>query len=184
MKKAIYNQSGTRQIVDTGYKMFDNQTNCLAVANSIANTMIGFYIRPYTETQCNNIDFPVGHLMEYDLKGYDLSGCPKTILAMIKSPKRREPVKFYQFCVYPPNRPRNVFGYGLCAADDTCLAFGLSTNENFVRYHLRVKKYRAIKEAMQYVSDLTDTTTLVSTGGWEECSEQGKILYDRWVEKK
>lgn len=183
MKKAIFTEDGMKQIVDTGYKLFDKQTNCLSPANCIANTMIGFYIRPYAETQSNCTDFPEGHLMECDLKGYDLRGCPRVILEMIRSPKRTEPVKFYQFYVYPPNRPRSVFGYGLCTADDVCLAIGLSTDERGNRYHYQVKKYCATKEAMQYVSDLTDTTPLLSMG-YGKFSKQGKTKYDLWVENK
>lgn len=184
MKKAIFNASGMKQIIDTGYKLFDKQTNSLSSANCIAHTMIGFYIRPYTETECNGQQFSEGHLMERDLAGYDLSSCPETILAMIRSAKRKEPVKFYQFYVHPYRLPYSVFGYGLCTADDTCLAVGLSTSERFNHYHYKVKKYRATKEAMQYVSDLTDTTVLTPAGHWTQLSEQGKTKYDLWVENK
>lgn len=49
MKKAIFNKLGTKQLVNTGYKTFDNQTNYIGTGNVIANTMLGYYVRPLSE---------------------------------------------------------------------------------------------------------------------------------------
>ena len=69
MKKAIYNRQGN-QVVETGHKTFDRQTNAISHGNIIANTMYGSYIRSYTETECNGFDFPVGHLFNVDMKPF------------------------------------------------------------------------------------------------------------------
>ena len=33
MKEAKFNKTGTRQLVDTGWKTFDRQTNCISTGN-------------------------------------------------------------------------------------------------------------------------------------------------------
>ena len=70
MKEAKYNKTGTRQIIDTGFKKFDKATNLISAGNVIANTQYGNFIRPYNMVLCNGNKFHKGHLMECDLKGF------------------------------------------------------------------------------------------------------------------
>ena len=64
-----WNKTGSRMLVDTGYKTFDKQTNDLTDGNAITNTQYSNYIRAYNQTTT-----PVGEtvaegtLQKYDLK--------------------------------------------------------------------------------------------------------------------
>ena len=49
-RKAIYNSRGN-QVIDTGFKRFDKETNCISYGNIIANTIYGNYIRQYNEVK-------------------------------------------------------------------------------------------------------------------------------------
>lgn len=66
MKKAIFNKLGTKQLVNTGYKTFDKQTNYIGTGNVIANTMLGFYVRPLTE-KLEGVKFDLQHFNNANL---------------------------------------------------------------------------------------------------------------------
>ena len=40
--------NGNKMKIETGHKTFDRQTNIISTGNIIANTLWGFFIRPYT----------------------------------------------------------------------------------------------------------------------------------------
>ena len=97
MKKAIYNKAGTRQLVNTGFKRFDVQTNCISTGNVLANTQLSYFIRPYGETKCNGYDFSEGHLMNADLKLFGRHHIPEDIEKLIRDKERKESVILYMF---------------------------------------------------------------------------------------
>lgn len=67
--KRQWNKTGMRQIINSGHKTFDNQTNVLDNSgNMIARTQYSHYIRNYNETQCNGETFKQGELQNYDMK--------------------------------------------------------------------------------------------------------------------
>lgn len=69
-EKAIYNKSGMKQIINTGFKEFDKQTNVITTGNVFANTQASSYIRSYHETECNGFTFEKGSLQDHDLKPF------------------------------------------------------------------------------------------------------------------
>jgi hypothetical protein len=96
MKKAEFNKKGTRQLVDTGWKTFDRQTNCISTGNVIANTQLSLYIRPYRETECNGLTFKPGELLEADLKAFGY-GPPDDIMHILRDRDREKSVILYMF---------------------------------------------------------------------------------------
>lgn len=54
--------------IETGCKTFDRQCTCISTGNQIGNCVYSNYIRPSTETVCNNTTFDKGHLQNYDLQ--------------------------------------------------------------------------------------------------------------------
>ena len=64
-RMAVYN-SRWNQVVDTGFKRFDKQTNCISKGNVIANTMFGCYIRPYNEVNNYGYVGKAGEFLKYD----------------------------------------------------------------------------------------------------------------------
>lgn len=98
MKKAIYNKRGN-QVVDTGWKEFDRQTNCIATGNVYANTQVSSFIRPWSETACNGHSFLEGHLMKYDMKQFDGYRIPTDIREILTDHNRQDSVILYMFFV-------------------------------------------------------------------------------------
>ncbi len=95
-------------VINSGFKAFDKATNALMLGNCIANSMLGWYIRSYEQTECNGFQNPKGHLMNYDLKMFRPYGLNakwaenfiksngKSILTMLntKGTQKREPFAF------------------------------------------------------------------------------------------
>ena len=104
MKKAEFNKRGTRQLVDTGWKTFDRQTNCISAGNVIANTQISTYVRPYRETECNGLTFKPGELMTLDLKPYVKYRIPEAILDLLEFKVRKDSLILYMFFTTPKGR--------------------------------------------------------------------------------
>lgn len=56
----------------TGHKDFDRAANSggglILTGNVISNSMYGFHVRAFNETECNGFTFPVGRLQQFDLK--------------------------------------------------------------------------------------------------------------------
>lgn len=99
MKKAKYNKRGTKQIIDSGWKLFDNQTNCISTGNVYASTQLSSFIRPYSQTECNGGVFQEGHLMQFDLKPFSQLGVPSEIMQVLKDVNRKDSVILYMFFV-------------------------------------------------------------------------------------
>ena len=103
MKKAIFNKRGTRQLIDSGYKLFDKQTNCICTGNVYANTQYSAIIRPYSQTRCNWTDFEPGQLMNTDLKPFRRYGIPNFMYDILTDQTRAESLILYMFFVTDSN---------------------------------------------------------------------------------
>ena len=99
MKKATWNKTGTRQLVNSGYRLFDKQTNCITTGNVYASTKYSGFIRPYTETKCNNHDFAKGELMHTDLRPFRRYGIPSYIYDILTDQTRAGSYILYMFFV-------------------------------------------------------------------------------------
>lgn len=79
MKSKFYtwSKSGNKMIINSDFKEFNKQTNCISQGNVIANTMYGNYIRPWNEEECNGAYFEQGHLFKYDLQFFSISSAIK-----------------------------------------------------------------------------------------------------------
>ena len=97
MKKAEFNKRGTKMLVDTGWKEFDRQTNCITAGNAVCNTQMSTYIRPFSETECNGLVFRPGELMAFDLKPYVKYGIPEAVLSLLEFKGRRDSLILYMF---------------------------------------------------------------------------------------
>lgn len=96
MKKAKFNKSGMKQLVDTGWRTFDRQTNCISTGNVVANTQLSLYIRPYRETECNGHTFQPGELLRADLKAFEYRP-PDDIMVILFDKDRKDSVILYMF---------------------------------------------------------------------------------------
>ena len=148
MKKAVYNKYGTRQIIDSGWKEFDRQTNFLATGNVIANTQISSFIRPWCETECNGFTRREGELMKYDLNQFGKWHIPADLLVTIKDKNRKESVILYLFYTMTKDRYVKPFGWVLTTKDHRYI------NSRVIREwgESYVKRSAALSEAIRYIT--------------------------------
>lgn len=66
MKKIVW-RNGMHQLIESGHKTFDRQTTLVSTGNQIGNTVLGWFIRSFAETECNGQTFKPGHLQNSDL---------------------------------------------------------------------------------------------------------------------
>lgn len=104
MKKAIFNKLGTKQLVDTGYKIFDNQTNYIGTGNVVANTMIGCYIRANWEGKAG---------VNFDINFFKIAGLriPQALLDYFENELR--PKSEILYCIFTRDKHgfKDVIGW-------------------------------------------------------------------------
>lgn len=142
MEKAIFNKSGMKQIVNSGYKLFDNQTNCITTGNVMSNTQYSSYIRPYKEVVNGYHIGKQGDFLKFDMKNFNR--IPKSIKNFLTDENRVDSVILYEFFVNR-NRRIDVIGYVLT-----------DKNHNLIKYYVEegnwyFKREMAIREAMKYI---------------------------------
>ncbi len=145
MKKANFNMAGTKQIINSDYKLFNKQTNCISYGNIIANTQYSSYIRPYGQTTCNNHNFLEGELMKSDLKHF--GNIPASIKDKLYAKDRKESYILYEFFVYR-NGIKDIIGYVL-----TDKKHKLITYEVLESYNNYNKRLSAILETLPYITN-------------------------------
>lgn len=107
-KYYTWNKRGSRIVIDTGYKTFDNYIVCINRGNVVGGGQLSCYIRPYTETKCNGYDFKLGELRDTDLSNFNnLWG---GVSEYVKSITNTRPCILYKFYTYKQGR-ENVVGY-------------------------------------------------------------------------
>ena len=147
MKESIYNKRGTRQLVDSGWKLFDRQTTLLSTGNVIAGTQVSSFIRPWRQRECGGRVNPKGHLTNFDMKPFRHFRVPGHIETVINDRNRSDSVILYMFFVRKDDSVR-PFGWALTTRNHELITSGVQrkSGENFQ------KRYKALKEAIAYVS--------------------------------
>lgn len=149
MKKRIWNKSGMKQIINSGWKLFDKQTNVITTGNVYANTQLSSYIRPWKETQCNGITYNEGYLMKYDLQQYwrFLSYVPKRIMNVLKDKERTESIILYMFFTTTNDR---IFPFCFVLTDYSHNLIDYSVVRGYKQSYC--KRFRAAQEAISYIT--------------------------------
>ena len=160
MKKAEFNKKGTKQLVDTCWKTFDRQTNCISTGNVVANTQLSLYIRPYQETECNGFTFKPGELMEVDLKSFTYRP-PDNIMDILRDKSREKSVILYMFST--SETVGNIVGKRMRVPFFWVITGG---NHRLVRRHIVYrhgaqmwKRQKAADEVLKYITDDDNETT-------------------------
>ena len=158
MKTARYNKTGTRQLVGTGWKEFDRQTNCITTGNAVCNTQMSTYIRPFSETECNGHVFRPGELMAFDLKPYVKYGIPEAVLSLLEFKGRKDSLILYMFFTTPKGQ-----------TEPEPFLWVLTTKEPHPRlkisrviYHFGqryTKRFKAEEEILKYITEGNDEGT-------------------------
>lgn len=140
-----------KQIINSGWKEFDRQTNCITTGNAICSTQESNYIRAYNDTECNGFQFEPGHLLKADLKGFSNQRIPKAILEVLNDHERKESVILYMFFIHDKHGHQEPF----CWAITTKYPEHKLVKYNIV-YGYRQnywKRYNAAQEAISYITD-------------------------------
>lgn len=144
MEKPIFNKRGTRQIINSKWKEFDNQTNLISTGNVISNTQYSSFIRPWKERKCNGCDFPEGQLMNFDLKFF--SNIPQAIEDYLRDKNREDNAILYRFSIC---RDEQCYPFCWIVTD--------SNNKLIMRRVIaeygesRAKRISAANEVMKYI---------------------------------
>ncbi len=151
MKKATYNNKG-RQIIASGWKRFDKQTNCITTGNAFCNTQVSSYIRPWKETECAELAFPKGQLMQFDMKPFTRHNIPTRIKEILLDKERQEEVILYIF--FTINREKHLEPFYWVVTD---------TQNNYIDGYLVVPTYchyfkrgDAASEILSYITNEDD----------------------------
>lgn len=152
MKKATWDNPNKMHI-ETGYKLFDKQTNVISHGNVFATTQASYYIRPYMETGCHGRNYKPGELGRADLQmifgehmqNYNL--LPWYMKQIIEDGNRESDVILYKFRVWKQGRER-IIGFVLTDADYNLIDYKAV---NYYGYSSYLKRHFAIIEAARYV---------------------------------
>ena len=121
-----WNKTGSRILINTGYKTFDKQTNDLTDGNAITNTQYSNYIRAYNNT-INPVGetVPEGTLQKYDLKYFNIDKMANSFICWLESVTENEPIILYEYFIYK-NGYKNIIGW-LVQEPKTRKIIGLKT---------------------------------------------------------
>ena len=138
-----------KQIINSGWKEFDKQTNCISTGNVYANTQYSSFIRPWKETECNGFTNPEGHLMNFDMKPFRNFRIPKCIMEILKNKERAESYILYMFFIV--NKEKHVEPFGWVVTDYHHKHVTSCVTRNYGQCYL--KRYNALKEAINYITE-------------------------------
>lgn len=148
MKKTTYSKDGMKQVISSGWRLFDRQTNCISTGNVIADTQFSSFVRPWRETECNGFIRPEGHLMDFDLGPFRKYGIPGRIMDILKDREREDSVILYMFFV--------------CRDDAICpFCWVVTTGEHKLIRSVIVRSYgehaskrvSALNEILEYITN-------------------------------
>ena len=151
MKKATWDNPNKMHI-ETGYKLFDEQTNLISYGNVFANTQASYFIRPWIETECNRKTFRPGELLKADLHmvfGNNMRGyndLPWSMRRKLEDTSRTEQLILYKFRVWKRGQ-EYVIGWVLTDYDYNLLEVVATRGAHYF------KRLNAVLEAAEYVSN-------------------------------
>lgn len=149
MKKRIWRKDGMKQIINSGWKLFDKQTNCITTGNAFCNTQTSSYIRPWNEIECNGFEFSQGHLLKFDLQNFGRHCIPEHIHDILFNEERTESVILYMFHIYNKEKRIEPFCWVVTGKDQKLISWSIvcGYKKSFQ------KRYGAAKEAISYITN-------------------------------
>lgn len=149
MKKRVWNKTGTRQLIDSGWKEFDRQTNCITRGNAFCSTQYSCCVRPWDEVECNGMTFKLGELMNADLKAFSRLQMPHSIREILTDRNRCDKVWAYVF--FTMNKSKNIEPFGWVVTNYNhslladCVVCGRGRNFK--------KRWNALNECIAYITE-------------------------------
>ena len=132
-----------RMLFESDHKEFNRQVDCISTGNVIGSVQTSFYVRSKMDTECNEQQFPVGHLRQVDLSLWRrLGGLPPDVLQYVREVTEEDEIIVYRFFHYSGAK-RIVHGYIVTTPSDAPLRFFVTGPT--------VKSESVIYEAAKYV---------------------------------
>ena len=97
MKKRLWNKSGTRQLIDSGWKEFDRQTNIITSGNAMCNTQYSTCVRAWNDCECNGKTFSKGEVAKFDMGAFGRLNIPQWVKNIAFDKERTEKIWVYMF---------------------------------------------------------------------------------------
>lgn len=94
--------------MDSGYKLFDKQTNLISTGNVWANTQYSNYIRPWNEVDNYGYKGEPGQFLKFDMQFF--GSIPNHLREIIYDKNREKSVILYEFKVYHGER-KEIIGH-------------------------------------------------------------------------
>lgn len=114
--KEIEWRTPNRMLMESGHKTFDKQTDIISTGNIIAKTQLGFYVRAYTETECNGFTQELGKLQEADLDRWRRATTPSIVMETVRRLAKERDIILYRFFHYGKYGTMIVHGYIITTA--------------------------------------------------------------------
>lgn len=135
-----------RDTFESGHKTFDRIANrhSVVTGNVLSDVQTSFFIRPYTETECNGFTREPGHLRNFDLEPFRKIGTPRHVLDYVRSVTENTPVILYRFFHHNNNGDKIVHGYVVTTTDYELLKFFV-TGPTY-------KSHNIIAEAIKFIT--------------------------------
>lgn len=145
MKKAEFINPNKMEI-NTGIRIFDNQTNLITTGSAFCNTQKSMIVHAYNKTKES--------LAEGDLQNYDLSffktDMPSYVEEKIRKLAAKSEVYVYEFFHTNKKQTKVVHGYVVTTKDHEFL--------NYFVIGPTHRSYGVVQECAKYVSDYNITT--------------------------
>ena len=140
--------------IETGHRTFDRQYECLSTGNVSATCQSSTYVRPYTETECNNMEFPLGKLQKFDLDQF--KDIPSHVRREVEEMTRTVGGILYEIrhwgkrIPFSDSRQKFIHGYILTSRHDTDIPY-----RHLKTFQLRhgAKSYRIMSVVREYISE-------------------------------
>ena len=149
MKEKVWRADGMKQIINTGWKEFDNQTVSIFPGQCIYTTQYSMCIRPWKETECNRLTYPEGHLLDFDLRPFRHHNIPDRIMQVLTNKTREKGVILYMF--YTHNKYGHIEPFFWVITD---------YDHHLIVSQLRVgygqsymKRFNASREILEYITE-------------------------------
>lgn len=124
------------------HKTFNNQVKCISTGNVIGDTQLSGFVRPYNKIECNNTQFPKGHLQNYDLS-WLVSDLPGSLKDWIRSYAKDKSVIAYVF-KHCSKGKKILDGFVITTAKNYKLLKVVYANDNY-------KVQSVIDECVKYI---------------------------------
>ena len=140
-KYYTWSKNKMKMIINSDFKEFNKQTNCISRANIIANTIYGNYIRPYNQTYYEGRTYEKGKLFNYDLQFFNIG---KDMREYLKTFNKM--VALYEIFIYRKGR-KDIIGW-LIESDNRIVNITYNYCLN-VNYNKRISVLELVKDILE-----------------------------------